>query len=216
MTAPMKLATATAALAAALLLAPGCKRSPPADAPATPAPAAAPHGPAGPTGAAAAPHGPAGAPADDMHAGAAPGGQEPVTEAMRAVFAYPVTLARAETYARAVKEIRAAGEKDEKLMARLRAPKPAGDQQAELARWLEGIPQLKAILDKHGLKGIDLVLMPQALMQGRIAYAAGKDGATPPPDRTSATSLALHKADWPKMDALLTGIMADLKVISGK
>lgn len=201
-----------AALAAALVVVPGCKKAPPAEAPAAaapappPAPAADPHA-APPAGASADPHGaggPKGAP--DL---------PPLDDAMRAVIAYPVTLQKAEAYCRTVKELRAAGEKDPAYMARLRAPKPPGNQQAELARWLEGIPPLKALLDKHRLKGLDLVLMPQALMLGRNAYALQRDGSPFPADRVNPGSLELHRADPKRMETLVTDCMADLRVISG-
>jgi hypothetical protein len=217
MTSSTKVAGLAGALAAALLVA-GCKKSPPAAAPAAteaaqaPAPAAAPS--EAPIAAPGVP-----APAEPMPAGHPDPSAEdsqPLDAAMKAVFAYQVTLARAETYARAVKEIRAAGEKDEKLMARLRGPKPGGADQEALAKWLEDVPELKAILKKHGLKGMDLVLMPQALMQGRIAYAREREGHPVPADRTNQTSLALHKADWKRMNPLVTDCMADLRVISGR
>jgi hypothetical protein len=195
-----KVAGLVAALAAAALLAPGCKKAPPAE---DKAPPAAPHGEG-----AANPHGAGGPPAT----GAAPASPE---AAKAVVLAYQVTLPRAEAYAKAVRELRTAAEKDAMLMARLRAPKPAGIQQAELAAWLEAIPEVKTILDRHRLKGLDLILMPQALMHGRNAYDAEKKGGLVVATDTNLSSLELHRADYPRMYMLVTAVMEDLKVISG-
>lgn len=197
------------AFVAAVLLVRGGRREPAGGAPPTataapPSEASAPH-PGMP-----APHGPA-----TDH-----GAQDPrdaAQEAMRAIVAYPVTMPRLLAYAAAVKEIRAAGEKDPEFMARLRAPKPPRDQQVELAAWLEAIPPLKTILDRHGIRGIDLVLMPQAVLQGRIAHANQNGQGMHPtgPDATNATAVALYDADPDKMEAITTAFVADLRALNG-
>jgi hypothetical protein len=141
---------------------------------------------------------------------------EVLDENARALLAYPITMKRLETYVAAVKEIRAAGEKDAKLMARLREPGPAGEQPTGMAARLEAIAPLKTILDRHGLAGIDLVFMPQAVVAGRTAYAAEQEGHPVPPDRMNAASVALYRADLRRMDAITKTFMADLRVLSGR
>jgi hypothetical protein len=142
-----------------------------------------------------------------------PAGHEGVAAA-GTVVTYPLTMERLRDYAAAVKELRAAGEKDAGLMARLREPKPGADQPAELAAWLEAIGPLKSILKRHRLSGMDLVFMPQVLVQGRTAYANSQNGV-PVPAETNASCLALFKADPETMTRTMNAISQDLRTISG-
>jgi hypothetical protein len=146
--------------------------------------------------------------------GATPAGHEGIAAAM-AVVKYPLTMERLRDYASAIKELRAAGEKDAGLMASLRAPKPAADQPAELAAWLEAIRPLKTILKRHRLSGMDLVLMPQVLVQGRTAYANSQNGVPVAVEETNQSCLALFKADPATMTSMMSAISQDLRAISG-
>lgn len=162
--------------------------------------------------------------------GGAPGGSEAELRqaqeaAVRAVLAYQVTLPRFRAYAAAIRELRGAGERDPALMARLRGEKPEPYRQAQLGAWLEGIPELKAILDKHGLKGLDLVLMPQAIVSGRAAWStknAPPDpggmhaAAAPPPESVNQSAYGLYQADAGKVGPEVDALLGDLKVISGR
>jgi hypothetical protein len=198
-----------AAVLAVVLLLPGTRKAPAPEA--ATAALAAPHpAPAGPP-AAGAPHpGPSGdAAVADMHQGL-------VDENTRAMLAYPVTVARLKAYIRAVKEVRAAGERDAALLARLREPRPKGEAPAGMAARLEAIPPLKSILRRHGLTGLDLVLMPQAMVAGRFAYALEQEGRPLPPDEVNAAVTALFRADLPAMDELNKAYLDDLKFLNGR
>lgn len=218
----MVVAGAVAAIVVVFLVARGGRRPPsgqPASPPAAGAPGAPrPHGDAGAAGPSAAPGGEPQQPdgATYQHPPTPP--PTPTAEelqVLRNINEYPVTLARVETYAAAVREIRAAGEKDPALMARLRAPKPPAHKQAELAAWLEAIAPLKAILSRHGLTGMDLILMPQAVLAGQAALAREEGGEKVPPGETNPSSLALHRAEPRKIDALTRAFRADLAGING-
>lgn len=208
-----------AAIVVVFLLVRGAGRRTESAPPAAGGDAASPHAGFQQPGAGAEAHGGAGA--ENPHGaaaggtqGATPAGHEGVAAAM-AVVKYPLTMERLRDYASAVKELRAAGEKDAGLMARLRAPKPAADQPEELAAWLEAIRPLKAILKRHRLSGMDLVLMPQVLVQGRTAYANSQNGVPVAVEETNQSCLALFKADPATMTSMIGAVSQDLRVISG-
>jgi len=141
---------------------------------------------------------------------------EVVDEYTRSVRAYPITMKRLEAYVAAVRELRAAGEKDPALLARLRAPRPAGEELPGMAARLDAIAPLKAILERHGLASIDLVLMPQAVLLGRTASALELEGRPMPPDQVNAAATALYRDHLEKMDVLVKSFQADLQFISGR
>jgi hypothetical protein len=132
-----------------------------------------------------------------------------------AAVKYPLTMKRLRDYAAAVKELRAAGEKDASLMASLRAPRPPANHPEELAAWLDAIAPLKKILKRHGLSGMDLVLMPAVLGQGRTAYANAQNGVPVAVEETNQSCLALFKADPRTMASMMSAISQDLGAISG-
>ncbi|MBL0277586.1 MAG: hypothetical protein IPQ24_16165 [Anaeromyxobacter sp.] len=147
--------------------------------------------------------------AGDMHEGV-------LDEGTRAMLAYPVTLPKLKSYVAAVKEIRAAGARDPKLLARFREPGPAGEMPAAAATRLEAIAPLKAILDRHHLGGLDLVLLPRAVVSGRNAYALEQEGRPLPVDQVNVTATSLFRADLPGMDQLNKAYADDLKFLSGR
>ena len=148
------------------------------------------------------------APEDAMHHGV-------MSENARLVVAYPITMPRLQSYVAAVKEIRAAGTRDPSLMAKLREPGPRGEQPAGMGARLDAIAPLKDILQRHGLAGIDLVLMPQAVTAGRIGYSLEQEGRPLPPDQVNAGAVALYRADLRRMDEITKAFMADLRYING-
>lgn len=140
----------------------------------------------------------------------------PVDENTRQVRAYPLTMRRLKDYAAAVKDLRAAGEQDPDLMARLRQPGPVGEEPAAMAARLEGIVPLKAILKRHGLGAIDLILVPQVVTLGQVGLALEQEGRPMPAEEANASAIALYRADLPAMDELAKAFRADLKVIRGR
>lgn len=208
-----KVAGVTTALGLLVELLPGCKGSPPAEAPA--AVAAPPPQTAGATAPAPAPM-PTPEEMAALHAAAAAAAPPPVEEQARQVLAYQLTWKKVEGYAAALAEIKAAGAKDKKLMDQLREPAPAGETPPQMARRIEGMGPIKAILARHGLEGMDLLLLPQAVMSGRNAVAAERTGTRPKPEEVNASSLELHHADYRRMDRLTAAFMADQRALAGR
>jgi len=134
-----------------------------------------------------------------------------VDEGTRAVRSYAVTWKRVEAYVAAVREIRLAGQRDPALMAKLRQPSQPGDLPATIATRLEAIAPVKAILDRHRLSGIDLVLMPPSVAAGQNAYALEQEGRPLPADQQNLAATALYRADLPRMDELAKAFRAELK-----
>lgn len=201
-----------AAVLAVVLLLPGPPKAP---APDQAAAAAAGHPSPEPTPPAGqAPPGPHGEQLADPGPGDMGGGM--LDEGSRAVLAYQLTVPKLKAYARAVKAIRAAGERDPSLLTRLRQPGPVGELPAGVAARLEAIAPVKAILERHGLAALDLALVPRAMVAGRYAYALEQEGRPLPPDQQNTSATALYRADLPGMDALGKAYADDLKFLSGR
>lgn len=196
----MLIAGLAAAILAVAMLWPGARKPPAVDGSGSAA--------RGPPHGAPSPEAVAETPDDAMHHGA-------VSEDSRLIVAYPVTMPRLQSYVAAVKEIRAAGTKDAALMAMLRKPGPTGEHIAGMGARLDAIAPVKAILDRHGLTGVDLVLMPQAVMAGRNAYSLEQEGRPLPPDQVNAGAAGLYRADINRMDGIAKAFLADLRYISG-
>ena len=200
-----KVAGFAAALGLLAALLPACKGSPPAAAPTPPAQTAGSTAPA-----------PMPTPEEmaALHAAAAP--PPPVDEQAKQVLAYQLTWKKLEGYAAALKEIKAAAAKDKALMNQLREPAPPDETPPQMARRLEGIGPIKGILARHGLDGMDLLLLPQAVMSGRNAVAAERTGTTVKPEEVNASSLQLHRTDYRRMDQLTAAFMADQRALAGR
>lgn len=192
--------------------APGPAPGAPGPAPGAPghAPGASSLAPGTPGPAAAAPH-----PGTESGAAGMALHQAPVDDGTRAVLSYQFTMERLKAYVAAVAEIRGAGQRDAALLARLRQPANPGDGPAAMAARLDAIAPVKAILDRHGLAGIDLVLMPRAVAVGQNAYALEQEGRPLPDDQVNAAATALYRADLPRMDELAKAFRADLKFLRG-
>lgn len=212
-----------AALVVSLSLVAGCKGRPKDDgqsvtapAPAGGAAAAAKEAPKAP----ADPHGGAAAQGamdlDKLHAAAPPEPPPPPDENARRVWSWPVTMKRVEAYAAALKDLRAAGEKDPTLMAKLRAPAPPGEGPEAMAKRLEGIGPLKAVLDKRGLAGLDLLVLPHAITTSRAALAAERAGQLVKPDEVNLAALELFRKNPTRMEEIAQGMLADMRVLSGR
>jgi len=139
--------------------------------------------------------------------------EQPVDEGTRAIRAYQITWKRLETYVAAVAEIRRAGEGDAALLARLRQPSGAGEQPASIAARLEAIAPVKAILRRHDLTGLDLVLMPHVVALGQNCFALEQEGRAPPASAQNLAATALYREDLPRMDALAKAFRADLRFL---
>jgi hypothetical protein len=85
-----------------------------------------------------------------------------------------------------------------------------------MAARLEAIGPVKGILAKRGLAGMDLILLPKAVMLGRAAHAAQQAGEKVTLEETSASSLELHRADYKRIDQLTTAFVAEQRALSGR
>lgn len=146
----------------------------------------------------------------DPEPGAMGGHGGSVDEGTRAILTYQLTMKKLEAYIAALHEIRRAGERDGVLLAKLQRPGQAGDTPAAVAARLEAIPQVEAILKRHAVTALDLVLIPRVVTLGQNAYALEQEGRPLPADQQNTSATALYRADLPRMDALAKEFRADL------
>ncbi|MBI5067904.1 MAG: hypothetical protein HZB56_06665 [Deltaproteobacteria bacterium] len=132
----------------------------------------------------------------------------------QAVVSYPFTLARFESCVAAVKELRAAARGRPDLAQPLRGLGSGRLTSLERAAGrLESIPDVKAILAKHGLSGRDLLLMPTVIQSSRLAHFAVQGGRPPPADRSNAAALEVIRTEGPRVEKLYQGYAADLAAL---
>jgi len=129
-----------------------------------------------------------------------------------ATLAHPVSLAKVEGYARAVRQLREAAARDPAVAK----PFKSGAQFssiADSARRLEAVPQVKAILDRNGVTGRDFVLTPTAVLAARAALLAEKNGNPAPAPAQDPPAVALWRAHGPRLEKLVEGFMGDLRLL---
>jgi hypothetical protein len=130
-----------------------------------------------------------------------------------AAQAHPISLARVEAYARAVKALREAAAQDPAVRRPFRS-RDRFTSIAESARRLEAVPQVKAILDRHGVTGRDFVLTPTVVLAGRAAVMAEQGGHPAPAPARDSAAVALWREQGPRLEALVTGFMGDLQALA--
>jgi len=129
-----------------------------------------------------------------------------------ATLAHPISLARVEAYAKAVRELRQAAARDPAVAGPFRTGAPFTSI-ADSARRLEAVPQVKAILDRHGVTGRDFVLTPTAVLAARSALLAEKGGHPGPAPTQDPPAVALWRAHGPRLEKLVEGFMGDLRLL---
>ncbi len=143
---------------------------------------------------------PAPAPADDFTA---------------AALAHPITLKKVEAFAAAVKELRAAAAKDPSIARGFKADEKVSSL-ADATAKVEGMPKVKAILDRHGVTGRDFVLTPIVVLSARAVLMAEQAGRPVPAEHQNQAAVALLRAEGPKVEKLAEGFMNDLRAIGGR
>ena len=156
----------------------------------------------------------AGQPAAEQEEG--PHGPQPLSENAKLRRSYPITMDRLERYVLAVAELRRAGDRDPALMAKLRAPRPPDEEPSGMAARLERIGPLKAILDRHALGGMDLVLLPQVVLASQEARGLEQEGRPLAPEQVNPGGVALWRDHVERTDQLTKAFLADLKAIRGR
>lgn len=145
--------------------------------------------------------------------GAAAGARTPSPEFTAAVIAYPITLDRVERYARTVKALRTAAERDAEVKKELGRPRRRGATLDMAAAQLDAMPRVRAILGQHGLTGRDFLLIPQVVLSSRSARLGEQEGHPVPAERVNAAGLALHRTQWDQLDRLTMAFMADMRAL---
>jgi len=128
----------------------------------------------------------------------------------RMVAAYELTMPRIEGYGAVMAGIADWAAKDPKAIAAMmgRAPKGQVSMQ-DSAAIFENEPTVKSLLDKHHLSGLDMVVLPMAVMQAQIAALGESQGRTFPADRINPKNIALAKANGPAIDAVMKKAKTD-------
>jgi len=142
--------------------------------------------------------------------------QSPPDDYTAAVVGYPLSMATLERYAAAVHDLRQETDQDPKLLASLRKQAPKQATLAESAARVERQPRVKAILDRHGLTGLDFVLVPSVVQATGMQLFAEQAGHPVPPDRCNTAFMALYKANREKIEQLWAPVRADLQAVGGR
>jgi hypothetical protein len=131
-----------------------------------------------------------------------------------AAVAFPITLAKVEAYAAAVRMLREAAAKDPMVAAPFRSKDPFTSI-AGSARRVEAMPPVKAILDHHHVTGRDFVLTPTVVLSSRAALLAERSGHAPPTGSVNPAGVALWRTQAPRLEQLVDAFMADLQGLAG-
>lgn len=131
-------------------------------------------------------------------------------ELTKVVATYELTMARIEGYGAVMAGIADWAGKDPKAIAAMmgRAPKGPMSLQASAAIF-EKEPAVKLLLDQHKVSGLDVVVLPIAVMQAEIAALGESQGRTFPADRINPKNVAFAKANGTAIDAVMKKAQAD-------
>jgi hypothetical protein len=126
------------------------------------------------------------------------------------VAVYELTLQRIEGYGAVMAGLADWASKDPKAVKAMmaRAPKREISVQ-DSAAILENEPAVKLLLDQHKVTGVDLVVLPMAVMQAQIAVLGESQGRTFPADRINPKNIALVRANAAAIDAVMKKAEAD-------
>lgn len=138
------------------------------------------------------------------------GAQGNSDELTKVVATYELTMARIEGYGAVMAGIADWAGKDPKAIAAMmgRAAKGPMSLQASAAMF-EAEPAVKALLDQHKVTGLDVVVLPMAVMQAQVAALGESQGRTFPADRINPQNVALAKANGAAIDAVMKQAQAD-------
>lgn len=131
-------------------------------------------------------------------------------ELTKTVATYELTMPRIDGYGAVMAGIADWAGKDPKAIAAMmgRAPKGPMSLQASAAMF-EKEPAVKSLLDQHKVTGLDMVVLPMAVMQAQVAALGESQGRTFPADRINPKNVALAKASGAAIDAVMKKAQAD-------
>ncbi len=128
----------------------------------------------------------------------------------RTVAAYELTMARIEGYGAVMAGIADWAGKDPKAVAAMLGRAPKGPMSVpDSAAIFEKEPAVKLLLDAHKITGLDMVVLPMAVMQAQVAALGESQGRTFPADRINPKNIALAKANGTAIDAVMKKAQAD-------
>lgn len=144
-----------------------------------------------------------------LYAGGA-GAQINSDELTRTVAAYELTMARIEGYGAVMAGIADWAGKDPKGIAAMMGRAPKGPMSVQdSAAIFEKEPAVKSLLDTHKVSGLDMVVLPMAVMQAQVAALGESQGRTFPADRINPKNVALAKANGAAIDAVMKKAQTD-------
>ncbi len=135
---------------------------------------------------------------------------EDLTAAARS---HPISFAKVEAYAAAVKALREAAAKDPAVAAPFKSKERFASISASAAR-LEAVPAVKAILARHGVTGRDFVLTPTVVLAARAAVLAERAGQGPPAPTRDPPAVALWREQGPKLELVVAAFLEDLQALA--
>ncbi|MFA5908241.1 MAG: hypothetical protein WC815_05665 [Vicinamibacterales bacterium] len=128
----------------------------------------------------------------------------------RTVAVYELTMPRIEGYGAVMAGIADWAGKDPKAVAAMMGRAPKGPMSVQdSAAIFEKEPAVKLLLDKHKVTGLDMVVLPMAVMQAQVAALGESQGRTFPADRINPKNIALAKANGAAIDAVMKKAQAD-------
>ena len=119
-------------------------------------------------------------------------------------------MARIEGYGAVMAGIADWAGKDPKGIAAMMGRAPKGPMSLQdSAAIFEKEPAVKSLLDQHKVTGLDMVVLPMAVMQAQVAALGESQGRTFPADRINPKNIALAKANGAAIDAVMQKAQAD-------
>lgn len=126
------------------------------------------------------------------------------------VAVYELTMPRIEGYGAVMAGIADWAAKDPKAVSAMMGRAPRGPMSVQdSAAIFEKEPAVKSLLDTHKITGMDMVVLPMAVMQAQIAALGESQGRTFPADRINPKNVALARANGAAIDAVIKKAQAD-------
>ena len=142
----------------------------------------------------------------------APGAEAQTTsdDLAKIVAGYELSLPRIEGYGAVMAGLADWAGKDPKAVKAMMARAPKGEISVQdSAAILENEPAVKVLLDQHKVTGLDLVVLPMAVMQAQIAVLGESQGRTFPAERINPKNIALVRENAAAIDSVMKKAQAD-------
>jgi hypothetical protein len=131
-------------------------------------------------------------------------------ELTKTVAVYELTMPRIEGFGAVMAGIADWATKDPKALQAMMERAPKGPMTlAESAAMFEKESAIKSLLDQHKVTGMDMVVLPMAVMQAQVAALGESQGRSFPTDRINPKNIALAKANGAAIDAVMKKAQTD-------